>query len=220
MGIGDLQEAWSRFTADSSDKHLLNEEEIRNLLGKRSRNLMERIDFNIRIGFIILLAVITVIFYYDFTHATSNYITGPYHTEIPGWLVVIDFFTNIFILGILVTFFIHYFKIRRLCKISCDLRHALMKVIGILTLYKRLFTAALVIIMLSSATGFMAGYVTSIHNNQTSEGFLVPVIVIGILLIALITWILFLFFRWIFRRIYGNYLMQLKSTLAELDDLN
>jgi hypothetical protein len=217
MGIGDIQEAWSRLTADSSDKHMLNEEQIRSMLGKRSRNLMERIDFNIRIGFVILLVGIITIFSYDLTHSTVGYIAGKANAGIPPWLIVLDFVINLFILGIFITFFVRYFKIRRLCRDNCDLRHALMKVIGILTAYQRLFTITLVIIMLSSATGFMAGYVTSIQNNQTSEGFLVPVIVIGILLIALITWILFLLFRWIFRRIYGNYLIQLRETLAELD---
>jgi hypothetical protein len=219
MGIGDIQEAWSRLSADSSGKRMLNEEQIRNMLGKRSRNLMERIDLNIRIGFFVLLVIIIAIFSYDIVHSSGKFISGQNNIEIPGWLLILDLITNILILGIFVTFFIHYFKTRRLCRNNCDLRHALLKVIGILTLYQRLFTVTLVIIMLSSATGFVAGYYTSIHNNQTSEGFLIPVIAIGVLLIALLTWLLFLLFRWIFRRIYGNYLSQLRETLAELDEL-
>ncbi len=205
--------------ADSSDKLMLNEEQIRVLLGKRSRNLMERIDFNIRIGFVILLGVIIAILSYDIYHWAGWPFSGISDTGIPGWLLLLDFTINLLIVAIFVTFFIHYFKTRRLCRGNCDLRHSLLKVIGILTLYRRLFTVTLVIIMLSSATGFIAGYYTSIHHNQTSEGFLIPVIFIGVLLIALITWLLFLLFRWLFRKVYGNYLSQLNDTLAELDEL-
>jgi hypothetical protein len=94
-----------------------------------------------------------------------------------------------------------------------------MKVIGILTLYQRLFTVALIIIMLSSGTGFLVGYFTSIQSQQIPEGFMIPVILFGVFLIVLLTLMLFLLLRWIFRRIYGNYLAQLRETLAELDEL-
>jgi fructose-specific phosphotransferase system IIC component len=73
--------------------------------------------------------------------------------------------------------------------------------------------------MLSSTTGFLAGYYTSVQANQTSEGFLIPVILFGVLLIALLTWFIFLLLRWIFRKVYGNYLAQLRDTMAELDEL-
>jgi len=219
MGIRDIQETWGRLSANSSERLMLNEEQIKAMLGKRSKSLMERIDFNIRIGFFVLLGIILLIFSYDFYNSSAGLNGGRLKVEIPGWLLVIDYCTDILMAAIFIAFFYQYSKIRRFCKNGCDLRHSLLKVIGILTQYQRLFTVALVIVMLSSATGFIAGYYTSIHLNRTSEGFLIPVIMIGILLIALITCFLFLLLRGLFRKVYGNYLAQLRETLAELDEL-
>jgi hypothetical protein len=219
MGVEDIREVWGRITAGSSEQQPLDEEQIRTLLGKHSKNLMERIDFNIRVGFFILLGVVSFTVLYDVCNLTGWLPTGQNQTNIPDWLIILDFVINFLIIAIFITFFIHYFKTRNLCRNNCDIRHSLLKVIGILTMYQRLFVITLVIIMLSSTTGFLAGYYTSVQANQTSEGFLIPVILFGVLLIALLTYIIFLLLRWIFRKVYGNYLAQLRDTMAELDEL-
>jgi hypothetical protein len=219
MGVEDIKEVWGRITAGSSDQQVLDEEQIRALLGKRSKNLMERIDFNIRVGFFILLGAVSFIILYDICNLTGWLPTGQKMADIPVWVIILDFVINFLIITIFITFFIHYFKIRSLCRNNCDIRHSLLKVIGILTMYQRLFVITLVIIMLSSTTGFLAGYFTSVQAHQTSEGFLLPVILFGFLLIAIWTYIIFLLLRWIFRKVYGNYLARLRETLAELDEL-
>jgi hypothetical protein len=219
MGVEDIREIWGRLTAGSSDQQGLDEEQIRMLLAKRSKNLMERIDFNIRIGFFILLGIIMFIVMYDFFNYKGLFPAVLNKTDIPAWLIFLDIATNLLIVTIFVSFFIRYFRVRKLCTGDCDIRHSLMKVIGILTLYQRLFTVALIIIMLSSGTGFLVGYFTSIQSQQIPEGFMIPVILFGVFLIVLLTLMLFLLLRWIFRRIYGNYLAQLRETLAELDEL-
>jgi hypothetical protein len=219
MGIEDIREIWGRITAGSSDQQGLNEEQIRMLLAKRSKNLMERIDFNIRIGFFILLGIILFIVMYDFFNYKGWFPAALNKTDIPVWLIFLDLASNLLIVTIFVSFFIRYFRVRKLCTGNCDIRHSLMKVIGILTLYQRLFVVALIIIMLSSGTGFLAGYVTSIQHQQIPEGFMIPVILFGVFLFVLLTFILFHLLRWIFRRIYGNYLAELRDTLAELDEL-
>jgi hypothetical protein len=220
MGVEDIREVWGRITAGSSDQQTLDEEQIRNLLGKRSRNLMERIDFNIRVGFFILLGVVSFIVLYDISNLTGWLPTVQNLTNTPVWLIILDFVINFLIVAIFITFFIHYFRIRSSCRNNCDIKRSILKVIGILTMYRRLFVITLVIIMLSSTTAFLAGYYTSIQANQTSEGFLFPVILFGVLLISLLTWFIFLLLRWIFRKVYGNYLSQLRETLAELDELD
>jgi len=220
MGSEDLRKIWSRITADSSGQPMLDETQIRAMLKKRSGSLMEKIDFNIRVGFYILLTTVVFIIAWDVLGFTGHISGGSIQSNVPGWLLILDFVSNIVIVTLFITFFLHYFRVRRLCREHCDIRHALMKVIGILTLYQRLFVVLLFIIMISSATGFTAGYFASIRENQTSEGFLIPVILFGVVLIALLTWLIFKLLRWVFRKIYGNYLDQLRKTLAELDELN
>jgi hypothetical protein len=219
MGVEDIREIWDRLTAGSSDQQGLDEEQIRVLLAKRSKNLMERIDLNIRVGFFILLGIIVFIIMYDFFNYKGLFPAALNKTDIPVWLIFLDIATNLLIVTIFFSFFIRYFRVRKLCAGNCDIRHSLMKVIGILTLYQRLFTVALIIIMLSSGTGFLAGYFTSVQRQQIPEGFMIPVILFGVFLIVLLTFMLFLLLRWIFRKIYGNYLAQLRETLAELDEL-
>jgi hypothetical protein len=219
MELNDFKEAWNRFAADSQGKSHLNEEEIRTMLSRRSKNLMERIDFNIRTGFIILLIILIPILAYDFSSVIINLNHSLNHVTTPLWLVIMDIGVNFLIISLLLIFLIHYFKVRGQCRNNCDLRHSLLKIINILTLYQRLFSLVLIIIMLESGTGFIAGFYTSVQTNHTAEGFLIPVLITGILLLFLLTFIIFLLLRWVFRRVYGNYLLKLRDTLKELDEL-
>jgi hypothetical protein len=219
MEIKELQEAWKQLSVDSSAKQMLDEGQIRVMLGKRTRSLMDRIDTNIRIGFAIILLFIVAILIYDFRNNSAFMDNAGQNAGIPGWLIVLDSIVDLLIVSVFVTFIIHYYKTRRQCRNTCDIRHTLMKIIGVLSLYQRLFSMALGIILLASATGFVFGFYTSIHNNHTAEGFLFPVLIFGLLFLIMLTYLVFLLFRWMFRRIYGNYLAQLKETLKELDEL-
>ncbi len=219
MEIKELQEAWKQLSVDSSAKQMLDEGQIRAMLGKRTRSLMERIDINIRIGFTIILLFIVAILIYDFRNNSTFMDNAGQNAGIPGWLIVLDSIVDLLIVSVFVTFIIHYYKTRRQCRNTCDIRHTLMKIIGVLSLYQRLFSMALGIILLASATGFVFGFYTSIHNNHTAEGFLFPVLIFGLLFLIMLKYLVFLLFRLMFRRIYGNYLSQLKETLKELDEL-
>jgi hypothetical protein len=219
MEIKELQEAWKQLSVDSSAKQMLDEGQIRAMLGKRTRSLMDRIDTNIRIGFAIILLFIVAILIYDFRNNSAFMDNAGQNAGIPGWLIILDSIVDLLIVSVFVTFIIHYYKTRRQCRNTCDIRHTLMKIIVVLSLYQGLFSLALGIILLASATGFVFGFYTSIHYNHTAEGFLFPVLIFGLLFLIMLTYLVFLLFRWMFRRIYGNYLAQLKETLKELDEL-
>lgn len=213
MEIKDLQEAWNQLSADSSAQHMLDEGQILAMLRKRTKSLTERIDVNIRIGFAVILLAIVGTLIYDYSNRSGQ------SAGIPGWLIILDSFVNLLIVSAFAAFIVHYYKIRKQCTNTCDIRQTLIKIIQVLSFYQRLFSMALGIILLSSATGFIFGFYTSIYRNHTAEGFLLPVLVIGLLSLILLTTFIFLLFRWIFRRIYGNYLLKLRGTLKELDEL-
>lgn len=219
MDIKDLRKAWNSLTAKSSEQRMLNEEQIRSMLGRRTTTLLDRIDRNVRIGLILLLAVVVVLGVAEFLPLMVRNSGEPLTGEIPAWLRTIDLGVSLLIITLFIAFSLHYRKMRNTCRQVCDLRHTLMKIIGVLTLYRRLFGLALIIILLESGTGFTAGFFTSVTQNHTLEGFFIPTLVMGLLLILLITGFLFLLLRWAFRKVYGNYLDQLRATLAELDDL-
>jgi hypothetical protein len=211
MELNELQQAWKKLSSDSAVQQSLDEVQISAMLGKRTRSLMDRLDVNIRIGFAVILVFILGTLLCDFIQNTVKPV-------VPTWLIVLDSVVNLSIVALFVSFIIHYYKIRRQCGKLCDIRHTLLKVTGVLSLYQRLFSLALVIIVLDSATGFISGFYTSIHANQTAEGFLFPVLVIGILFLVMLTALIFLLLRWIFRKSYGNYLDQLRKMLRELDE--
>lgn len=220
MDINDLRKAWKKMSEDASEQKELTEDKILELLSTRTANLMERIDKNIRIGLAVLFVIIALIIVWDFM---SIRVTGLPHgkqLEIPLWVTLLDRGINFLIFALFLIFVIRYHQIRIRCEAGCSLRQALEKVIKILVTYKRLFSFALIIFLLSSATGYIAGFYKGIHLKD-SEGLYLPVaILLGILTLILFTGLLFLLLRWIFRKLYGNYLSRLQETLKELDEIS
>ena len=219
MNIKDLQKAWSQLSAEPSVKEKLTEEQIREILGRKTNTLMERIDNNIRWGLVILFAGILTLIAWDFLiPAVPDGITDS-GQGIPVWVTMLDRGLNLVFLVFLMIFFIQYKQVRRKCGVSCDLRQSLLKVIRILTIYRRLFVLALIIFLMASASGYLAGFYSGVHTRDLGAEYLPFAILAGILTLMVFTGLLFLMLRWIFRRMYGKYLKQLNQTLIELDDL-
>ncbi len=218
MKIKELQRAWKRLSAGSPEKPFLSEEQIRAILGKRSNNLLDRIDFNIRLGFLVLLILLGVLLANDVIYALA---ASPSESmaSAPPWLMIVDFCVNLLCLFLVVSFMLNYSRVRVKCREGCDLRNSLQKTIEVLAVYEKLFTLALVVFLLESAAGFIAGFAAGVTSWHPSEGFVIPLLMIGIILLSVLIPALFLLVRWLFGRVFGNYLRQLKTTLRELDEL-
>jgi len=220
MDINDLKNAWNQISADNSDHEQLTDERIKELLSSRTSNLMERIDKNIRWGFAILFLIITGIIIWDFFLSKNSGMVIDNQVSIPEWVSILDRGVNILIFMLILLFVIRYHHIRRKCLDGCSLRQELIKVIKVLTTYKRLFGLVLIIFLLVSATGYIAGFYKGIHVQGQSGAYLPVAIVLGVITLFLITLLLFLLLRWVFRKLYGNYLNQLQKMLRELDELD
>lgn len=218
MDIKDLKKAWKQVSAEDTGRAELSEEKIRELLSSRTETLMEKIDRNIRVGFAILFVIIVAIIIWDF-FVTKTPDSGSL-PAIPVWVTYLDRTMNLLIFILFLVFVIRYQQIRKKCEVVCDLRHALEKVIKVLTTYNRLFGFVLVIFLMASASGYIAGFYKGAHVEAPSGGYLPVTIISGIITLAVFTGLLFLLLRWIFRKMYGKYLDQLKNTLRELDELD
>lgn len=217
MNLNELKKAWNKVSVDAANQEL-SENKIREILGKRTSSLMDRIDKNIRLGLLILFLVIVAMYIWDMTIRSSNdAVSVP--ANIPDWVTIMDQGVNLLLILLFVLFFYSYNKVRRQCSTSCNLRQTLTKIIGILSFYRRLFTFALFIFLLSSGTGFIAGYYTGVLSYDTGVRMQPLTLLIGIVFLVLLTIALYFLFRFIFRKLYGNYIHQLKDTLAELDEL-
>ncbi len=226
MKIEDLQKAWVKYS--SKDNIHLDEKSLEEMLGKRTKSLIERIDRNVKIGFVVLLGLILYnlvdyfVVYPNLTDATGLQI------EVPVWIMAIDLLSMLFIILTFIYFAVSYYRVKNQCSDSCSLKDTLIRIIGILKLYKSLFFFALVIILVSTSISFVFGlyYGISVKANEygltiaeTGGGQLAFTIMFGLVVLILLTGGIFLLFRWGFRKLYGNYLLKLKHTLKELTEI-
>lgn len=219
MNIKELQKAWNRLSADTEGKEVLTEDKIREILNRRTNSLMERIDKNIRRGLLILFLFILALCAWDFLSPAGTEGKTPQGIEIPYWVLLMDRGMNILFLIIIVLFHFRYNYIRKQCGFSGDLRQSLVKVIHVLTTYRKLFTLALILFLMASASAYIAGFYRG-FQNLNSHAEVIPIAVVsGLITLLAFTGVLFLIIRWVFRRLYGKYLFQLRDTLRELDEL-
>ncbi|MFW5822839.1 MAG: hypothetical protein ACOCU7_05575 [Tangfeifania sp.] len=225
MELKDLKKAWDSV---SSDKEL-DESQIREMLSKRTSNLIERIDRNIKIGFVLLFVLIVLFILDDFVFSPQVLDAMGNGITIPGWLLFINVFSYVLILSTFIYFVFQYYLAKKSCDVNCNLRETLKKIIKILQLYQRLFYFALIIFSVAVAISFISGMFMGMEVSAAENGMLLTDIPVNQLLIVFITGLvvlsllvggIFLFLRWGFRRLYGNYIQKLKVTLTELNEVD
>lgn len=225
MELKDLKKAWSSV---SSDKEL-DETQIREMLRKRTNNLIERIDRNIKIGFVLLFVLILLFILDDFVFSPQIIDSMGNGVTIPGWLMFVNVFSYALILTTFIYFVFQYYRAKKSCDINCNLRETLQKIIKILQLYQRLFYLALITFSVAVAISFISGMFMGMEATASDSGMLVTdipfnrlliVIIIGLVVLTLLVGGLFLFLRWGFRKLYGNYIQKLKGTLNELNEVD
>ena len=222
MELTDLKNTWSKLSSNRE----LNEEQLKAMLGKRSKNLIERVERNIRIGFIFLFALIIII-------ALDEFIVTPIMMEkvnliVPNWIIILGIFSNTLIFTTFLFFAIKYYLVKRSCDETCDLKDTLKKIIDTLNLYQRLFHLALISLTFTMALGFITGLYQESVTELESQGIqfseiqfdqLFLEIIIGMVFLVVAVGGIFILLRWGFRRLYGNYYHKLKQTLKELNEI-
>jgi hypothetical protein len=225
MELKDLKKAWSNV---SSDKEL-NEQQIREMLRKRTHNLIERIDRNVKIGFVLLFVLILLFILDDFVFSPQIIDAMGNGISIPVWLLFVNVFSYALILTTFIYFVFQYYRTKKRCDVNCNLHDTLKKVIEILQLYQRLFYLALITFSVAVAISFITGMFMGMEESAASSGVhlsdipfdrLLIVVAIGLVVLTLMVGGIFLFLRWGFRRLYGNYIHKLKFTLHELDEVD
>ncbi len=225
MELNDLKKTWNKI---SSGKEL-DEDQLRNMLEKKTKSLIERIDRNVKIGFGVILILI-ILFSLDDLWLSPQTMQKYYgDIPIPGWVVFIAIFSNILVITTFLYFVFKYYKVKRNCDVLCNLKETLIKIINTLVLYQRLFYLALVTIIVSMGSAFITGMYRGLDHNAEVRGMqltdiepgqLILVATVSILLIVLFGGGVFISLRWGFRRLYGNYINKLKTTLKELEEID
>lgn len=228
MDLKDLQKKWGAYSSGDAKKRELDEKSIKKLLRNRTKGVLEKINRNIIIGFFILFVIILLFILDDLV--LSPIILEGYsdELEIPRWLLCVSFTSYVFMILTFFYFVIRYNKAKKPELSLINLKEYLKKVIAILQLYKRLFLFAILIILLAIAINFITGMFygftlkaaeLGVPVNEIQTGRILLSVCIGIVVLGIITVGLFMLARWMFRRLYGNYLTALKITLKELSEI-
>ena len=80
MDIKDLKKAWNELSEKTAEQQMLSGEQIRSLLERKTTSLLDRIDRNIRIGFVVLVGIIALIIIADVVSLKKPSFAG----EVPG----------------------------------------------------------------------------------------------------------------------------------------
>ncbi len=226
MELKDLKSAWNKFSSDDAYKHQLGEEAIYDLLNKRTMNLIERIDRNIKIGFGVLV-LLSLMFVLDAFFLTPRLAAG--YEPTPGWIQWMEGLGILFIAGSFVYFWLGYRAATNDYSQSNDLKKVLRAIVRMLYVYRKLFYLALGILLLimsiSFVTGLYSGVDLKAHElgatliDVSSSPEMIRTIVLGIVIFLLFITALFALFSWGFRKLYGNYISKLKETLNELNEI-
>jgi hypothetical protein len=225
MELKDLKKTWEKMSAGRE----LDENQLREMLSKRTKSLIERIDRNIKIGFLVLFVLILLFAFDDFVLSPQLVKNMTQGVNMPNWVVFLGVFANTLIITTFIYFVIKYYRVKRSCDVVCELRETAKKIMDTLVLYQRLFYLALVTFMVAVGLSFVSGLYEGVNASIQDQGAqladidtqqLILVIVIGVLVLSLIVGGIFIFLRWGFRKLYGNYINRLKTTLQELDELD
>jgi hypothetical protein len=225
MDLKDLKKTWDKMASTRE----LDENQIREMLGKRTKNLIQRIEQNIRIGFFILFAIILIFVFNDFILSPMLVKNMDSGIELPLWLQILSVIGDLIIIITFLFFVVIYYKVKKSCTTTCDLKNTLIKIISTLNLYRTLYYISIFIILISFSINFIAGVYEGVLYNAHNQGIAINEIEIGnltttvfitLFFLLVISLGIFIVFRWGFRRLYGNYIAKLKMTLQELQEIN
>jgi len=225
MDLTVLKKTWDKMASTRE----LDENQIREMLGKHTKNLIERIDRNIKIGFVVLFFLILIFSLDDFLLSPLLTKDVSENLAVPHWLLFLSVLSNTLIFTTFIYFVIKYYHVRRSCDITCELKETLVKIIATLKIYQRMFYLALIFISVTMITGFITGVYQDTLANLETQGIsfsevsinqLLILIAIGLIFLLITVGGIFIFLRWGFRRLYGNYITKLKMTLKELEEID
>lgn len=230
MDLEELKSTWNSISSKQEMRNQLSAEELQKILKKRTIDISEKIARNIKIGMWIILIWVLLGFATDIllTPFIEKNLDKPYLTEqLMFWTFLLEVLNYILIFSAIIIFWVRYKKTIALPSDSYNLRSKLTQTIGVLESYKRMFYIVLFIVILYVILSFSSGFFMEIRYQMTEMGVdfdkfsLVSWIVVVasfIISLGVLTLIYYLLFNLFFKRLYGRYLKQLKSTLLELNE--
>jgi uncharacterized membrane protein YidH (DUF202 family) len=205
MNLEELKSIWQTQSNAQARQEQHSREAIRQMLYRRSRTALSRINRNI-----VLEAIFMVL-----TLLGSTWMLWQQPSNLTGmWIFLI-----ILSVGSLAFYYLKYQQLNRATLGHEDLRNSLGDIARVMEHYMQLYTFLMVIMPLLASVGVLYGYSVSAAEDGRSlldldwtEG--------GILGLVLLLYGTFSYYftRWYIRWVYGIHHQELKACLAELDE--
>jgi len=223
MELNELKKAWGKVSEVKDQNHLVNADDIRQMVQRRGSGILSKLERNVRRGFwllgiFLLLTVADQYIPYDriFPSYLNDHIPTPFSIKIIGIIV------NSIIMLTFILFVYRYHKLKIKNLTADNMRVALGKVIQLLDTFKREFYLALIVFSCAEGAGFIIGVLQGIHavpggKTMNSLQITVTILVIMLIITILISLIFYLFHKG-FNALFGKYREQLIGTLNELDE--
>jgi hypothetical protein len=224
MDLKDLKSAWDTYSSQEVDKHRLGKDSINDLLKNQTKSLVERIDRNIRIGMMVLLAFIAYVIVDDL-YLSKLLIQDP--IKYPSWMIPLDVFSNVLIVTTYLFFVLRYLRIKRSFSPDTHLKDLLTGILLTIKIYRRMFYLAVVILLINMVVSFAAGLYQGVKVKADSAfggmenlaaSKILTIIVVGLAILIPFVALTFYLLRGGFNNLYGRYLVRLNETLQELDE--
>jgi hypothetical protein len=223
MELNELKNAWGKVSEAKDQNHLVNSDEIRQMLQRKGSGILSNLERNVRTGFWLLGIFIPLTI-------VDQYI--PYECIFQAFLIekiptpvsikIIGIIANCIIMLTFILFVYRYHKLEIRNLAADNMQLALQKVIQLLDTFKKEFYLALIIFSCADSAGFAMGVwqgIETIPGLETLNNLKLFVAGIAVLLIiAILISLIFYIFHKGFNSLYGKYRQQLIGTLNELDE--
>jgi hypothetical protein len=223
MELNELKNAWGKVSEAKDQDHLVNTDEIRQMLQHRGSGILSKVERNVRTGFwllgvFLLLTIADQYIPYDsiFPAYLNEQIPNPISNKIIG------IFVNCIIMLTFILFVYRYHKLKIRSLAAENMQVALRKVIQLLDTFKKEFYLALIVFLCAACAGVVMGFwqaiktIPGFENNSPIKR--IPCELFVLIVMAVLIALIFYIFHKGFNSLYGKYRQQLIGTLHELDE--
>ncbi len=223
MELNELKTAWGKVSEAKDQSHLVNADEIRQMLQKKGSGILSKLERNVRTGFwllgiFLLLTISDQYIPYEriFPFYLNEHIPTPFSIQIIGVIV------NCIIMLTFILFVYRFQKLKIKNLAADNIPVALRKVVQLLDTFKKEFYLALIVFSCAESAGFVMGVWEGIKSMSGPETMGSPRLIMAgfliLLVMAALIGLVFYIFHKGFNSLYGKYRQQLIGTLHELDE--
>jgi len=223
MELHDFKKAWQKVNSDNSQSEGINADKINELLHRRSKGILSRLDRSVKfgIGFLVFFLVLTLadqllpadlIFPSDYTVSFM----------VPKWINLLEWLVNFILMLSILIFVVRYLRLQAKTLADQNLKETIEKVLELLDTFKKEFYLAVIILLSGISLGFLSGANKGFQSVQISQPpsiLNVAIVAVAMLfLLGLILGSIFYIFHKGYNHLFGKYRDQLIKSLNELQE--